>query len=166
MAHETDLRGSVLERARQFHLKVREVRNIAVRLIGYIDGTPEQLTGRVLFAYQQSLQKQRDDIVNWPHGSLTDANVRAEIARQFPVGFLASAPARGYADAAAVQTETAAVNGSFTDLQTEADNLVTSQLDPLTFGQAMDLQLTSPQTDALRAQAVIVRDLINGDIIA
>ena len=76
-----------------------------------------------------------------------------------------------YADAAAIQSDFQQLNISFNDLVTALEAILataraTGQLidsDPAT-GLEITVTLTSPDTDALRATALAVRDSINGPV--
>lgn len=148
-----DLRFSVIDRARQFILFRREVRFKCDAISAAL--TSGSIRAADLVAYQAQLADIKNNVTNWQFGSLTDANVQAEIAHQFP---------NDYVDAAAVLTMMQALNTAFSSLMTEIQNVLTAASasgqfytsDPAT-GQSVYLQLTSPATDTL---ATIVNGLI------
>lgn len=154
---QTDLRASVVQRAWQFALFVRELKIIAGQLVTAIDAGPVQ--AEYLMDKQNSLSQVKTNITSWPF-SLTNAIARAEIARQFP---------ETYADAAAVQAEITTMNGLFTQLMNALDAVLVVARGR---GQIVDTDsatglktyqmMSQSDTSALRTQAVAVRDAIAG----
>ena len=116
-----------------------------------------QMKAVFLINQQHQLSNQKEYLQSWSFGSLTSLEVRAELAEQFSA----------YAEAAEVQSEIQSGAALFDALSNEIETLLASKrangqfvdADPVT-GQESYMILASPDTDALRAQAVLVRDFI------
>lgn len=153
---QTELGTSVHQLVRQSVLFIRELKNIASHLVTRIN--TEALTAKDLIVCQNSLSQVRENFTNWPHGSLTSLNVRNEMVRQWP---------GVYVNAAALLSDFQAVNQAFNSLMAEVEALLVLVR---AAGQLVDVNpvsgletspiLTSPETDALRTEAVLVRDSI------
>jgi len=150
----TDTRTSIYERARQFILFVREVKSICQKVSSEIAAG---IKAANLVTYQSQLAAIDGYVKNWQFGSLTDANIRAEIAAQFP---------GSYASAADVATDMTALNTDFTNLMTEIENVLAAarangqfyDVDPTTH-QLTYVVLISPATDTLLS---LVNTVISG----
>lgn len=157
---ETDLRKTVFERTRQSVLFVRELKRIASDVVAFIDSGG--ISGKDLIILQNQLVQVRKNFTSWPYGSLTSLEVRQEMVRQMP---------GQYADAAAIQADFQQLNASFGDLVAALEAILTTaraagQLidsDSVT-GLETSATLTSPDTDAVRATAITVRDSISGAV--
>lgn len=154
---QTELRRSVHERVRQFVLFVREIKSVCSSLVTEIDAGIRAT--RVVQA-QNVLTQLQSNILNWPHGSLTNLAVRNEMVLQWP---------DEYANAAAVGADMQALDASFSSLATAISDLLTvaraagqfHDINPVT-GLETYMILSAPDTNALRAAAVTVRDSIGG----
>lgn len=156
---EDVFRRSTTGRAYQFVLFVREVKFKCNELIADID-KPSGITARRLIEQQNALSQVKSNLQNWQYGSLTNLEVRQKLVDIAPAS---------YTDQASVQADIQAANGAFILLADEIESLLViaranGQLynaDPIT-GLAIEMLLSAPETDALRARAVTVRDSISG----
>lgn len=152
-------RRSTTGRAYQFLLFVREVKIKCNELISDVD-LPVGITAKRVVEQQNALSQVKDSLQNWPFGSLTSLEVRQKLVDLVPASF---------PDEGSVQADTQAANIAFNNLSAEIEALLVvaraaGQLynaDPVT-GLETQMLLSAPETDALRARAVTVRDSISG----
>lgn len=160
MAIQVNIQRTINRRVEQFALFIRELKIIAGQIVTAIDAGPVQAIWFV--NKQNSLAQVKANFTNWPYGSLTNATMRAAIAAQWPDDYTGGA--------SQVQTEIAAINTLFTQMTAELETAIDIARER---GQLVDSSpttnlvvyqtLSSPDTDALRAKAVEVRDAIAGE---
>ena len=157
MAINTEIRATITERAKQFVLFAREVKIITQQIIDDIGLGSIKATD--LVQRQNALASVKSNVQSWPHGSLTNADIKGEIVRLWPDTYTANSE---------VQTDIVALNTAFTDLMAEIEIVLaiarsSGQLydaDPIT-GLEIYVTVSSPDTDALLILAQTVTDSIN-----
>lgn len=152
-------RETVPARAIQLLFFIREIYTVAGAVINEID-QPGGIKATRLVQAQNTVQQVRDWLSGgWPHGSLTNAEVRQQLVTTFP---------GKYPNEQAVLSDLQVLNTEFVNFSVELESLVDTARSR---GQLYDLDrttkletymmLTSPDTDSLRAFATSFRALIS-----